>query len=430
MKISIQGIGAIKAAKIECNSVTIITGKNGSGKSTFGKAVFSLVSGIQNSIRYYDYNFIRHVQTALKEELRIPYSNFSLAAYIGGANRFTSLLRKAPLKNKSVEAYFEDLIKAAEGIDIASPYMTAKDNSFSNSGEDFQSYLAHRLSSFEAEYYDEAYRLKQLERCVKNEFNEVFIGQVTTNHLKDIESLVSLESEFIRLSFSYSNSRLDFSDGDLRNVYETYFISDGNVLDELDAEKSIASRASSKETITTRPNDHLKDFVRKQPYNPKQELAEAFEIINRVYPYDIYIRNGRTFTSNNGIAISNEASGRKIFALLKYMLLNGAINKQSILVFDEPENHLHPEWQLLFCKLIKLISERTGAKMICITHSPTLLFAMDVLYRERRENLTVYYAQLNDGYSVFEDCSSDISKAHKALSDPFIKLDLLGDQAI
>ena len=442
MKITVQGIGAIKYASINCESIAVITGKNGSGKSTFGKALYSLSAGIQNSSRFYDFNFVRHAQVKLCSTLGIPYQQqgFSTAnaRHDESVDHLIQLLQKPPYVTVKAAQFFDKLTKAVDALDTSALGDLSR-NSIPAIGlrlveDGIKEDLIADLLQLRKEYGSNDYRLEQLQRCLKDQFNEVFIGQVTPSDRKGVDSIVSIESDASAWSYSYTESVFKSSQFPSINPLETYFIQDGNILDSLDnrGNRAAASRRSSKETMTTPVSGELCDFIRKQSslFASKDDFPGIFEIIDRVYPYDIYISNGKTFTSNNGISISNEASGRKIFALLKYMLIGGAINKRSILIFDEPENHLHPEWQLLFAKLIKRISEATGAKIICITHSPTMLFALDVLYAKSRKGLSVYHAHFENQESIFEDCTQDISKAHKAISDPYIKLDLLGEAAI
>lgn len=48
MKISLKNIGKIKNSDIEINGITVIAGENDSGKSTIGKALFSIFNGFYN----------------------------------------------------------------------------------------------------------------------------------------------------------------------------------------------------------------------------------------------------------------------------------------------------------------------------------------------------------------------------------------------
>lgn len=50
MKLSLNNIGMIKKADIKLNGITVIAGKNGTGKSTIGKTLFTIF----NSFSHYE----------------------------------------------------------------------------------------------------------------------------------------------------------------------------------------------------------------------------------------------------------------------------------------------------------------------------------------------------------------------------------------
>jgi len=74
-------------------------------------------------------------------------------------------------------------------------------------------------------------------------------------------------------------------------------------------------------------------------------------------------------TDTKNYDILNTSSGTKSIGLLQYLVTNKALKKGSILFWEEPEVHLHPQWQL---KMIDLFVElmKAGVKIVFSTHSP------------------------------------------------------------
>lgn len=48
MRINIKNIGKIKEADVNLNGITLIAGKNDTGKSTVGKVLFSIFNGLHD----------------------------------------------------------------------------------------------------------------------------------------------------------------------------------------------------------------------------------------------------------------------------------------------------------------------------------------------------------------------------------------------
>ena len=438
MRVTISGIGILRDASVICNPVAVITGKNGSGKSTFGKAFYSVAEGISSFADYYDRDFIRHIQTTIKNEFFDSRTNTLRWWRLGETNR--SLYKLAMFLSRSIypaggiESYCAALRQKVQDLRSSDELLVSGnlEKAIIPSGDlnSFISGLLSRIDSLEEESRSESYRNKYLERRIKDEINELFLGQVVTDNYKNAESKIEIDFEPGLLSYSYSSSSLQMSKGAVERLGDVFYISDGNILDQLDRERGFFQRSSRrKDTTTVMPEEDLFVYFRNPNslirFDAEERYASIIDILNQIYPYEIYFSHGKTYTTNNGISISNEASGRKVFALIKYLLFGGALNDRTVLLFDEPENHLHPEWQVLFARLIKEIAEKTGTKVLCVTHSPTMLFAFDKIYGSNRNGLSVYYSEVFGDTCLFKNCSKDIWIAHKALSDPFIKLDLL-----
>jgi len=68
---------------------------------------------------------------------------------------------------------------------------------------------------------------------------------------------------------------------------------------------------------------------------------------------------------NNPLILS---SGQEIFTYMIFAIL-GKIEKESLLIFDEPESYLHPNLEIVFMRLLKEILEIFNSYSIIATHS-------------------------------------------------------------
>jgi len=91
-----------------------------------------------------------------------------------------------------------------------------------------------------------------------------------------------------------------------------------------------------------------------------------------------------TDNQNNVIPLSLTAMGISNIGLIDLLLRNNVINKGSFLIMDEPEVHLHPEWQVILAQLLYKIA-KSGANIIIATHSLDFLKAFENILKEENE---------------------------------------------
>ena len=90
------------------------------------------------------------------------------------------------------------------------------------------------------------------------------------------------------------------------------------------------------------------------------------------------------------------------------------------MIWDEPENHLHPEWQLLFARLLVQVAQR-GIPVLLSSHSPYFIQAIRFYsYKTPLQDYVRYYMaeEQSDGLSVIEDVSKDLNRVFAKLAAP------------
>ena len=76
----------------------------------------------------------------------------------------------------------------------------------------------------------------------------------------------------------------------------------------------------------------------------------------------------------------------KAFGILQLLFgVDDLFTQNSLLLFDEPEVHLHPEWQVELAKLLVKLAE-SGIPIFVSSHSPYMLEALST-YANRSEIL-------------------------------------------
>lgn len=92
------------------------------------------------------------------------------------------------------------------------------------------------------------------------------------------------------------------------------------------------------------------------------------------------------------ILLSNAATGIKAFAYLEKLLVNGFLNNETLLIIDEPEAHLHPQWIVEFARILVLLNKEFGVHVMIASHNPDMVSAIrSITEREGLLNQTRFY---------------------------------------
>ncbi|MCD8178242.1 MAG: ATP-binding protein [Tannerellaceae bacterium] len=121
----------------------------------------------------------------------------------------------------------------------------------------------------------------------------------------------------------------------------------------------------------------------KQTFNEKINKIITREIVKG----DTYIRKKPGYSEFDELFIYKRedgsefdlfecATGIKAFAILQMLLKNGYLNKYTLLIIDEPEAHLHPQWIIEYARLIVLLNKHVGVKFFIASHNPDMVSAI------------------------------------------------------
>ena len=130
------------------------------------------------------------------------------------------------------------------------------------------------------------------------------------------------------------------------------------------------------------------------------------------------------------LSFSNISAGLKTVIFLKELILNGTLKDHGTIIFDEPEIHLHPEWQIKLAELIVLIQKEYDMHIVLTTHSPYFLYALEVFSTkyEVSEKTNYYYTQRKHGKITVENIGKNLEIIYSALNKPFQSIeDLTSD---
>ena len=128
------------------------------------------------------------------------------------------------------------------------------------------------------------------------------------------------------------------------------------------------------------------------------------------------------FEHRNGLDIELEkaATGLNAFAYLQLLLKNGYLDDETLLLIDEPEAHLHPQWIVEFARILVNIHKVLGVKIMIASHNPDMVSAIQSIARkEGVEDFTNFYLAVKDNNSFqyqYKWLGTDVSEIFRSFN--------------
>ena len=415
MKLSIRNVGKLKEADVEINGITVITGENDTGKSTVGKVLWSV------------FNSFYKVYEQIEKE-RIDFVNGQIYGYIRNLDKTDNVKKKTLdmainiIQNYGIYYRNEENIKnyITENFKRNNYFVDAKvieeltgDLYFVlgiKNIEIISSIIKQKLST---EFHDEI-KNKNTELQEKTSI-ELCIRNKILNF--NIEEGIDVAGEFVE------NLKGDIDDFDLAT--EAVFIDNPFIIDDIENIFEQKKKNYRQHLVSKLYYNRNENTVKKMYVNEK--LEKIYKKLNSIASGKIIIKNLDVYYKDSEIEINakNLSTGLKTFAIIKMLLQNGTLEENGTIMLDEPEIHLHPEWQLKFAELIVLLQKEFGMHVLLTTHSPYFLNAIEVFSeRHKIDDKCKYYVAENEGNSsVIKDVTGNTREIYRKLARPIQDLE-------
>ena len=224
------------------------------------------------------------------------------------------------------------------------------------------------------------------------------------------------------------------------NIFNTsLYIDDPFVLDEMNNSSvfGISELSIHKRNVLKKLRQKEDKAVEEKTFSNllvTNKLEDIMQIIDRVADGKITKKQKYVYQmakdSSKEIDVASLSTGLKAFLILKQILLNGKLHDKDVIVFDEPEIHLHPEWQLLYAEVIVLLQKKFNFHIIVTTHSAHFMEAIELYSKkyEISEKCNYYLADIQGNGAIFENVTENLSKIYKQMVDPTLLLSQLREE--
>lgn len=422
MKLRLENIGKIAKANIEINGITVIAGENNTGKSTVGKMLYCI------------FNSFYKIEEQIYEERKRAITRVIYNYYHEATNRYTRRFDADNFAASIVEHkdnYFNDNRTIKK--ELKNFYLQADENFEKYISPEFLDIVSNKISSY-MDVTDDEIRKTILRKRLIAEF-KMKIGHV---NYKNSISHITLNIKDNKIDFEILNNEEIKINNFISLIKELVYMDDPFVLDDLNRNHlfryydELDHRSHLLEKISE-SSKNRNGFSALEEITVNKKLEKIMNTLNDVCDGDLSSNedNGyysyKTSKLNEALDISNLSTGMKNFVILRTLLQNGSINENGIIVLDEPEIHLHPEWQLKFAEIIVLIQKEFGTNILLNTHSPYFLNAIEAysLRHQISEKCKYYMTEEKEKRTNIIDVTDNIEKVYEKLAKPLQILESL-----
>ncbi len=416
MDLEMINVGKVNYAKIKFNGVTVIAGENNTGKSTVGKMLFCI------------FHAFYKIEEQVADE-RIKSVSRVLAHY--NSETTNMFFRRIDTRGfaKKIISQREEFLKNRELLE-----------------KEITNFLLIREKSFERYISQESFGqlLERIETVLKiddSELRKILLRKrLEAEFSMKIGHLNNIEKE-TKVTVYIKDCCIDFEiikneDVAINNYIslnkEIIYMDDPYILDDVGTWNLYGEDFSHRQDMVVKLLGRKKafDFTLVDELVVKKKLEKILKLMDDICDGSIVRDDSGNFIFqsaklNNSLEMVNLSTGMKSFVILRRLLETGKMEENGILILDEPEIHLHPEWQLKFAECIVLIQKEFGINILLNTHSPYFLNAVEV-YSEKygiEKKCEYYLTDESDEGLIVKKVTGHTEEIYAKLASPLQKLE-------
>ena len=433
MKLSINNFAKIKQSDIIIDGITVIAGENNTGKSTVGKVLFSLFNALSNVEEKIRDERLKEIETTnrmilrnnLSEvnsiKLQISYSIYTVARNINQSIQ-EKIYENGLVDDQEISKAVEDTLEKFLHISVEK-----RGEYWNVMVDDMVKNIIEILNLPEENIVLE---------IISRYFNNVFHAQISPLLTeKDEETILTLEIKGKKQTLIFLNNMCNEYISNVGLTHKAIYIDNPFIIDELSGVR-INTRNVINESLIDLLTDSFEGNIMDgviESVRVKEKMGDIYKKLQEVVDGDIILNQSAEefYLKKEGftepIALNNLSTGMKSFTIIKMLLENGSLKEKDVVILDEPEIHLHPQWQIVYAELIVLLQKYFDLSVVVTTHSPYFVDALNLFsYKYGTENKVNYYLSETEGDTVIMNRVTDnLELIYQKMASPIQMLDTL-----
>lgn len=435
MKLHIKNIAKIKEADIQIDGITVIAGENNTGKSTVGKVLFCFFDALIN------------LEEKIVQQKRSFLSNTLNSFYSEIFNNFTNKKEGWRAFEKSDDLFDEIFKKYDEGIALTEELMLHIFDSTIGVESELCVSLRNRfqLIAQAISEFMKITRERVIDELISQEYNSVFHNQINSLYSQDESANVDIyiQGQENHIAFFHNSCSDSIVNTTIQN--KALLIDDPTILNRLRVPANVQNNEKkhlyNRELTELRLVEFLNNASDAVPgenalesIRQKDMLYEVHQLIRKAVDGNIGRDRGDYTLQERGnsfaIKFSNLSYGLRTFVMMKKLIEGNEIHEKDVLILDEPEIHLHPQWQVLFAQLVAVLQKIFNLTIVVTTHSPYFMEAIDLYTKFYKTNHVTrfYLSEVVDGQSVITEVTNEHEKIYRKMAAPYETLDSIATQ--
>lgn len=416
MKLHIENFAKISSADLEFDGLTVVAGDNNTGKSTVGKVLYAIFRALSQLDKRVFRDRIQTIQRAFRQATNLKLDDVRAKRLLTGQSSLEMIydeVRKDRMSYDEFELLFMAAVKEKELSDFAK--------------EDIGKSI-HEAQATKSEVISANLAYKVLD-CV-------FHHQILPLRKTDKAAKLVLTVQGVDTEISIQGKKVSFLNGtDL--IKKARLISSPDVLSLMNI-RGIESDPIFQRVFDKYTLELAQELIRESRLSVtaqeaiQNRLTRIFNALSMVKIGEITHDEDNDFAvleDGNDVPtkVENLSMGMKFFVLLHMMLRQGVLQDKDILILDEPENHLHPEWQVVYAHVLVLLQKEFQLSVLVTSHSQFFVNALQrfAISEDIMADTHFYMSKLDDsnpGLCTFSDVTNNAGQIFRSFNRAYDKM--------